>query len=476
MWSTGRGFLFVLVLLISGEAVGEHWTRPSQDTTGVVTIGRILIAGNAITRDRIILRELSLVTGDTISRSRLAQVLEANRMRIYNLRIFNRVTIEPLELTPGNIDLLVEVQERWYTYPVPLFELSDRNFNDWWQNYNHDLSRVNYGLRLYQYNFRGRNETLRLTARFGFSRRFDLYYHIPNLTKDQKHGLLFKVEYAEPSNLAYRTEDHVLTFLTERKPLRTSTGASVTYSFRKSFYQTHYLDLSWDDYRISDTIRSLNPGYFIDGRYTQQASTISYRFVAEHRDVIAYPLHGYQVSAGLMRSGLFKGDQVNLTNIWFNVATHHEPAKDLYLSFFASASATFPAAQPYALFNGIGYRKQFLRGYEIYVIEGPVFTLNKATLKKRIFHRDYVLQGAPLEQMRYLPLSIYLKTYTDLGYVQNYPSYKSEGINDRLSGKLLAGAGVGIDIVTYYDSVIRFEYSVTNQKTSGFFFHVRKEF
>jgi hypothetical protein len=46
--------------------------------------------------------------------------------------------------------LLVDVNERWYTFPVPIFELSDRNFNEWWQNYNHDFRRVNYGLRLYQ--------------------------------------------------------------------------------------------------------------------------------------------------------------------------------------------------------------------------------------------------------------------------------------------------------------------------------------
>ncbi len=476
MWSAGRGLIIVFSFFLSMEGRGAVRPVAPSDTLQLLKVGRILIAGNTVTKDRIILRELSLTTGDTLSRSRLEQVLTENRNRLYNLRLFNRVTLEPLELSPGTIDLLVEVQERWYTYPVPLFELSDRNFNDWWQNYRHDLSRVNYGLRLFQYNFRGRNETLRLTARFGFSRRFDLYYHIPNLTRDQKHGLLFKMEYGEPSNLAYRTEDHVLTFLKGRQPLRNSNGASVTYTYRKSFYQTHHLELSWDDHRISDTIRALNPEYLSFGRSGQRASTISYRFVAEHRDVIAYPLHGYHFSAGVQRTGLLPSDQASMTSLWFNYATHHEPASDLYLSMFSSVSATFPADQPYVLYNGIGYRKQFLRGYEIYVIEGPVYTLNKATLKKRIFHRDYVLQGAPLEQMRYFPLSVYLKTYADLGYVQNYPGYQRAGINDRLTGRLLAGAGLGLDIVTYYDSVIRFEYSVTSQKTSGFFFHVRKEF
>jgi len=38
-----------------------------------------------------------------------------------------------------------------------------------YQKLRHDFSRVNYGMRLLQQNFRGRNETLRLTAQFGFT-------------------------------------------------------------------------------------------------------------------------------------------------------------------------------------------------------------------------------------------------------------------------------------------------------------------
>jgi hypothetical protein len=33
----------------------------------------------------------------------------------------------------------------------------------------------------------------------------------------------------------------------------------------------------------------------------------------------------------------------------------------------------------------------------------------------------------------------------------------------------LGGAGIGIDMVTYYDIVLRFEYSVTRQGDRGFF-------
>ncbi len=68
-------------------------------------------------------------------------------------------------------------------------------------------------LRLYQFNMRGRNETLRLTAQFGFQRRFELSYRFPYIDKKQKHGLIIDADFTETKNLAFRTVDHRLEFL-----------------------------------------------------------------------------------------------------------------------------------------------------------------------------------------------------------------------------------------------------------------------
>ena len=453
----------------------EHVQVFRADTAKQLIVGRILIVGNKVTKDRIIFRELSMQPGDTVSRSELNKILEVSQIRLYNLRIFNKVQLSLLELSPGQADVLVDVEERWYTFPVPIFELSDRNFNEWWQNYKHDFSRVNYGLRLFQYNFRGRNETLRLTARFGFSKRFDLYYKVPNLSRNQKHGLTFEYDFLEPANLPYKTEDHILTFLNQRQPLKRQHTAIVTYNFRKNFYQTHAFELGWDDIQLSDTIFPLNPNYLAGRQQHQQYSFFSYRFVAEHRDVVAYPLRGYQVTAGITKSGLSFGDKVNQLNISASFAWHKEVKPDWYFSFLTSANYNTADNPPYNLNRGIGYRRQFLRGYEVYVIEGPMYTMNKATFKRRIFSSEFD-SGIPLQQFRRVPVAVYLKGYADLGYVQNYPAYEHLNLNTRLSDRWLGGAGFGLDIVTHYDSVIRLEYTFTNQQTSGFFLHIRKEF
>ncbi len=249
-------------------STGNHFTRESKidtvilnsvDTTvaRLVQVNRILIIGNNVTKDRIISRELSLKQGDTISTTRLTSVLARDKNKIYNLRLFNTVTVRVLGLIADQIDILVEVTERWYIFPSPIFELSDRNFNEWYQNYNHDFSRVNYGIRLYQYNFRGRNETLRLTAQLGFTRKFELSYQIPYIDRHQKRGLVFNFDYAEPKNLAYYTGDHKLVYLLSPHVLRRTYGAGITYSYRKSFYETHSISIGYRSQSIADTIALL---------------------------------------------------------------------------------------------------------------------------------------------------------------------------------------------------------------------------
>lgn len=457
---------------------GQTPTTPDTLANRVLQVNRVIILGNKITRDRIILRELSFKPGDTVSTFRLDDQLVRDRAKIYNLRLFNTVVVRWLEFdtASGLIDILVEVKERWYTFPSPIFELSDRNFSEWWQNYDHDFKRVNYGVRLYQTNFRGRNEKLRLTTQFGYSRKFLLTYSIPNIGKTQKHGLLFDISYGEPKNVAYFTEDHKLKYLEGRSTLRKSMATSITYNYRRSFYEVHSFQIGYQNSRVVDTIPQLNPNYFKDAKATQQTTTVAYSFNSEHRDVVAYPMKGYNFNFYVAKTGLGLGFDVNLFEANATFAKHVDLGKGFNFANFSSVYVSTPTTQPYSVYNALGYRRQFIRGYEIYVIEGPQFFLNKTTFKKKIFSRAWTLKDMPLEQFSYLPVALYLKAYFDWGYVNNYTRYDELGINTRLSNRFLGGAGAGIDLVTLYDNVFRFEYTFTREGTHGFFFNIKKEF
>ena len=318
-----------------------------------------------------------------------------------------------------------------------------------------------------------------MTAQFGFTRRFELSYQIPYIDRNQKRGLVFNLDYGEPKNLPYYTNAHKLVYLQSHQTLKHTYGAGITYSYRKSFYETHSISIGYRSSSIADTVALLTNetkvNYYKNGDTRQQSFGIGYSFNSDHRDVILYPLKGYQYTGLISYNGV-GSTTVNLFEINLTQARHWDLKKRYYLSNFSSAYLSTPTSQPYALYSALGYRRQFVRGYEIYVIEGPKFFLNKTTFKKRIFNRTWRWEDMPLEQFRHIPLAIYVKSYLDWGLVQNYPLYQQLDINTKLSNRLLVGAGAGIDIVSLYDLVFRFEYTFTREGTRGFFFNVKKEF
>jgi outer membrane protein assembly factor BamA len=459
----------------SVKRAGKNTIR--KDTLGrFLTINRIFITGNKLTRDQIIIRELSLKSGDVVYSSDLASILDLDRKKLINTRLFNTVEIRTLELETQKIDLLVDLNERWYTFPSPIFELADRNFNEWWQNYNHDFKRINYGLRLYQFNMRGRNETLRAHAQLGFQRRFELMYRFPYIDKRQKHGLTLDVGFYETKNLAYRTVDHKFEFLQSERILRTSRSAILSYSYRKSFYQIHSFDARIFSLLIDDTVKLTNP-LFIKGEKSEQTySSLSYSFNSDHRDFISYPLKGHQFFFQAIKTGLIANDDVQKIESNVSYSRYFDLKKGFFLSNNTVAYWSTPENLSYTNYGVLGMKRQFVRGYELYVIEGPYYFLNKTTFKKLLLSRKYHWKAMPLEQFRHIPVSIYVKTYADLAYVKNYSDYEQLNINTRLSDKLLSGAGFGFDIIGSYDLVLRFEYSFNAEGERGFFFHVKREF
>jgi len=439
-------------------------------------VNRIIITGNKLTRNSIILRELSFKKGDVISERIIPKVIEKDQRKLFNLHLFNTATITPLDLKNGMVDFLIEVDERWYTFPVPIFQLSDRNFNEWWENYDHDFSRVNYGLRLYQYNMFGRNQTLTLTAQFGFQRRFQLMYKVPYIDNNQKAGLIFEMDFIEAKNVADSTIEHKLRYVKSEHVLRNTKGIGLSYTYRNNFYINHKLKYEYRETSIADTLEILNPNYLGPETNRQQYDAVTYEFTSDHRDVQAYPLKGYMVFLHLQQYGIALNKDFQKTEGYFSLSGHLDLKKNFYLSNQSYIYLSTPDEIPYFNYGGLGYNRTFVRGYEVYVIEGPRFYLNKTTFKKRIFYRLWTVENSIIPQFNHFPLAIYLKAYADFGYVANYPTYKESSVNTLLSNQVIGGAGFGLDFVSAYDAVLRVEYTYTPENKGGFFFHLKKEF
>lgn len=429
----------------------------------------IIVEGNKRTKTRYITRELSFVLGETYAKSDLDSIFVWNRNRIYNTYLFHKIEFDIVNEANGEADLLLTVEERWYVYPVPIFKLVDRNFNDWWVNRNRDLSRVNYGLKITHFNFRGRGEFLRAWLQTGFTNILSLNYRIPYIDKKQQHGLLFSLGYLEAKNVAYTTRDNIPRFtFSEDEKLRFLYVNSIRHSYRSSFYSFHFTRLGHTRIDVADTIAQLSDNYLGDGQTTQQHFWLGHTFTWDKRNNRFYPTNGEFYRASLFKHGL--GIYNNGVDYWrakINLTKYWEFEDNFYLVTDVSILHTFPPDRAYYNYTKIGLLNEVLRGHDLYVIEGSSYVMQRNEFKHRLFGRTYnISKVMPIRQFQTFPINMYGKIFFDQGYARSFPNYEGSRL---LTDRYLYSYGAGIDLVLAYDLVFRFEYSRNTLEETGFF-------
>ncbi len=458
-------FGFWLGLLSGGDSALSVDLKP---TDPFLIIHHIQIEGNKKTNPEFILRELDISPGDTLPGAQIDVVLKRNKNKIVNTNLFNSVELllQPNEF--GNIDLVIQVAERWYIFPMVILELGDRNFNEWWNERGRDLRRINYGLRIAHKNVFGNGEELRATAQFGFTQRYDLGYTIRYLDKAKKSGLGFLASYASNKNVAYQTETNKLKFLNTSDLLRERFFTSVRFSHRPQFYNQHYLEARFHYNTIADSIAQLNPNYFLDGKKHQRYLQIGYEFIHDRRDMQAYPLRGHYFELEFSRAGLLPSDDLNRTAFQTNFALFRPLGRKFFWNMNVQGMTSYPALQPYAQNRALGFGFEYLRGYERYIVDGQHFGLAKFTFKREIFSEEFSLSWLRVPQFSTVPVNIYLTVFGDAGYV--YDPMRNPG-NSLLANKWLYSTGVGLDVVTFYNVVMRLNYAANHLGDRGFFFN-----
>lgn len=445
-----------------------------QSEEAWLTIDKIFIIGNKRTKERIILRELDIAEGQKINTKELEEIIKLDRRKLLNTQLFLDVHISQVRINENRVDIIIRVAERWYTIPSPFFRLADRNFNVWLTTENRDWKRMEYGLKFFQYNFRGLNERLYFYTQLGFTRQFALRYVIPYIDVAQKNGIELSFSYSEKNNINYITRDHEFVFTDSLNGIYRNYRGLLGWRYRPSFYNNHFIDLKYHDVWVSDTITDLNPRYFLNSRNRQHYFSLAYTFVSDHRDYVGYPLKGYRWDLGVEKLGLGIFDDVNIIRIDGGYRRYITLGKGFYFAGSAQGYLSAPKRQPYANFLGLGYSRNWLRGYELDVIEGQAFVIQQNTLSKKIFSQEIDLSKIlPIDQFNTIPISIYLKGYVDQGYLSNTIPYEQ---SNRLSNRYLMGYGIGLDIVSFYDFVMRIERSWKINGEPGIYFHLNTAF
>lgn len=466
-----RGLLlFGVFLSISLSALAQSSAADSV-SNGMVKVGKIYIVGNKRTKAEIILRELDFKEGDTINIRDFTQSVILDQQKLINTRLFVTAEIVPLFMTPSQVDVLIRLQERWYIFPLPIFKLADRNFTEWWVNQKRDFSRVNYGLQLYHFNLTGRNDKLILRSQFGFTKQYELQYQRPYINKEQTLGLTLRTSFSNNKTVATNTDAHRLQFERSDDINRRIFSSSGTLTYRPSFYSRHSLDVGYSRASASDLIINANPSYFQNGENLQQYLRFSYVYSWDNRDYFAYPLEGNLYRAEINKFGLGIFDDLNMFTVRASANNNFNLGKNFYLGNTIEGYYNFSDEIPYILRSGFGYRPDFIRGYERFVVESNAFVSNRSELKFKFLSGIQELSRRSLiQQFQTMPYAFYVKAFLDLGYSGD-PLRST--INNFYNNDLLMAAGIGLDIQTYYDFVVRLEFSMNREGQTGFFVNFR---
>ena len=446
----------------------------NQLSQAQIIVSDIVLIGNTKTQNDIIIRELSFEINKRYSYVDLDKMIEKSNENLVNLKLFNFVTINKINNT-DSVEIIIEVIEKWYIWPYPVFEISERNFNTWWKefkanNYS-DFSRLNYGVSFNWKNFRGRNELLKIKIRKGFKEHYLLAYEVPYFNKNKTIGVNTNLQ------LFRRKKTHFLSEKNKLNYFESDTFNSIDYDlnteiiYRKNLHQKHKLQFTYLNSSIDDSISTLNPNYLGNNLSKTSVYSLRYLFEYENRDYSAYPLHGFAFNFAAKKyfSATNNAKHFEFTS---KLEKYIEPYNRFYVGSSFKSKYSTEGNQPYFIQKALGYI-DYVRGYEYYVVDGQSYWLSKTAIKYELIEKTtFDIPYMKMKQFKKAHYSIYVGVFSDLGYVIDNQNKEQ----NTLSNSLLFGKGIALDYVTYYDKLLRIEYSINALGEKGVFLHFSSPF
>ncbi|HHJ51026.1 MAG TPA: hypothetical protein ENJ88_09030 [Phaeodactylibacter sp.] len=461
-------FLLLFFFLMAPSVFG-------QASVSVLHIDTIYVEGNARTRSGVILRELDFAVGDSLAMDDLQALLERNTRYLMNTGLFNRVLINvrDWDVERQRIGILVEVEEGWYFYPIPLFDLADRNFNVWWRDYQRDLRRINLGVYFRHSNFSGRMDAFKLKLQLGFTRKLEAEYDLPFFDVRRHWGLGFNLLLSDSKYLRYNTYENREQFVYfPDKRILQRFRLSLSLRRRPALRSTQRLELGFYRTRIDTLIATdYNPDFLGEGRSLQRYFFFRYAFEWDGRDIRPYPRRGLYLLARFEKLGLGLFGDLQAAYADMTLRQYWPAAQRAGFELvFRTRLALQRGRQPYYNSRALGYEEDYLRGYEYYLIDGLDWAFAKCSFHLPLLYRVHEWgRLMPFRGFRQMPLRVYLSFHAELGYVNN--PYHAEG--NSFANAWLPAYGIGLDIVSYYDKVVLLEVSRNKLGEIGFFLHWR---
>jgi outer membrane protein assembly factor BamA len=465
-------YFFVILLQCSRLLAQETHSPPAADTLfpsvpdSLVLVGDIHLSGNKKTKAIIVLREIPFQAGEMYPLDVFVKKLEQARRQLMNTALFSHVVVAAKKIEGKKIDVIVELKERWYLFPLPYFKPVDRNINQWLFDQGASLDRVNYGAKITYNNATGRNDKFKLWLVSGYTKQVSFSYDRFYLGKDLKWGMKFSFATGKNREVNYNTINDEQVFLKDENDyVRSFTNANVELSYRRAIKTRHSLGISFTHEKISDTIVALNPSFFKSGRQSISYPGIYYTLNYYDLDFIPYPTKGYSAQVNVSKNGF--NDIINIWYLGLRGLGVWPVSNKTFISLNAYGGIKLPFRQPYFSQRFLGYGDASLQGFEYYVVDGVAGGYLKTTLTRKFF--DWSVKTPPVKKGKEaarVPIRIFGKIFGNTGYVHN----PQPGDNS-LSNKMLYSGGLGIDVLCFYNITFKFEWTFNSLGENGLFLH-----
>lgn len=395
-------------------------------------VGKIVVTGNSHTKEFVITREMSLKPGVRITH----RTIDYDENRIFGLRLFNQVQLKVMPLADSFAVVVVDVSERWYVFPFPIFGIKDR---DW--------AKVYYGFGILHNNFRGKNEKVFTTFVFGFDPSVRITYRNPFLDDEGTSFIDLSFGFTRVRNKSLRAQAGIDNF-DERH-----IGGSVTLGRRIDIAHAVWLSAGYESVQIPD----ITPTKTFSGDGTDNFPVNAVGYSYDTRDFNEYPHYGTFARVTVTTFG-FPGNNYNVIRYAGDGRKFFSLTSNLVLGgkIFADLAAAGPTPGYNRAYFGYGER---IRGHFTEVIEGENMFGTSAEIRYLILSPIFVRVGFLPPEFSVWRFGIAATAFGDAGtaWFRGDPFAVDQ---------FTKGYGVGLNVLLPYSAVVRVEYA-RNESRGG---------
>lgn len=442
-----------------------------------VHIDSIFYEGNVKTKKYIIRRELSFKENDSLPLLHIQTILLENRSRILNTGLFKEaeINIQDWDILTNRISLHIKVQEAWYIYPFPVFDLADRNFNVWWNEFNGSLKRVNYGIKFSHNNLSGQADALKATFQLGYSPRLDMDYSWPFFGKQRAWRFKTEFLYSQNRESYYKTEfDKLVFFRAETNYALQRLRLVTSLEHRTTLQLFQSISLEYNYNRTADQIRSeLNPDFFLGGKLRQDYFALRYRFTYDNRDLKYYPSRGVSAEIVINKEGLANEIDLNTLSASIQMDQYFPWSARHNSGILLKARGSIIRDKiPYYNSKALGFGENYIKGYEYYVLDGMDYLFLKFRQRYIFYDRKFNFRSNKKIGVTAMPMKLSTSLHASTAFVNNI--YYTN--NNVLTNRWIYSSGFSLECLLSNTSLIQLDCSINHRKELGFYLHFRDQF